>query len=290
MIYLLWGVLMTTLTFVLGGLPLKSLRKGAGRIVYWVACLAAAGALAAGHMYLLSAMFLSQVILIGVFSEFEELGLGLISSSFFAVLMTAMLSAGGFAFWVYSVGPGWLEAITALGHQVLDPVLQINTSLNLDVKELVMQLPSVATILWIVTLYLSVLLEPRLTAPSKEPLPASRFREELALVRAPDFMVWLFIGSLLGTFGSFGEAKIPALHGVAVNLFNICLVVFFFQGLGVVGKFFERIKLGWLWQTLLMVFIILQLFIFVSLIGLLDHWMDFRTRLNKGREELNRET
>lgn len=288
-LYLLWGVLMTGLTFVLGALPLKSLRRGAGRVTYWGACLFVTILLFGFHLQFYAVSFLSLVVLVGLFSEFEELGLALVPSAFFALLITTMLSGSGFAFWVFSVGPAWQQTVLTFLQGALDPLLQINTNIKIEARDVMSQLPSLAVISWMVALYVAVLLEPRLTAPSAKPLPKSRFRKELPEIRVPDVVVWTFIISLLGAFGSFKALDMAAVHSVGVNTFNICLVVFFFQGLAVVNKLFDSLKMGWFWQTLLMVFIILQLFIFVSLLGLIDHWLDFRARIEKRRQQIKEE-
>jgi hypothetical protein len=124
---------------------------------------------------------------------------------------------------------------------------------------------------------------------SEEASPAARpsFRSQLADVRMPDVCIWIFIASLLFAFGGFGN---KALHAVAVNAMNVTLVLFFFQGTAVTMRFFAKIRMGWFWQTVFMVLIVLHLFLFVSLVGLLDYWFDFRTRFAKppevGREEV----
>lgn len=277
---------MTALTFVLGAVPLKSLRRGAGRLTYWSLGLGISAVLFALQLHLFAAAFLSMVVLIGLFSEFEELHLNLQTSAFFALLITSMLALGGFAIWIYSVGPAWNQMVLAALQASLDPLGRFSEALKVDYNELMLQLPSLALILWTVALYLSVLLEGRLTAPSSEPIPPSKFREELAQFRAPDAIVWIFIASVLGAFGNF---NVKGLQTVSVNVLNVSLVIFFFQGAAVIARFFQSLRMGMLWQTVLMVFVVLQLFVFVSALGLVDHWVDFRTRLNKRGEQINRE-
>ena len=41
--------------------------------------------------------------------------------------------------------------------------------------------------------------------------------------------------------GTFGGLKVQAVEAVAVNAMNICMVLFFFQGIAVVGKFFDSV-------------------------------------------------
>jgi uncharacterized protein YybS (DUF2232 family) len=155
--------------------------------------------------------------------------------------------------------------------------------------DLMLQLPSVVLILWMGAIYLAILLEDRLSmgAKSAEVVPApSAMRAQLPVFRLPDVCVWIFIVSLLGAFGG-----IPwrAFEVISVNVMNVCLVLFFFQGAAVTVQFFNKLRMGWFWQMIFMILIVVQLFLFVSLIGLLDYWFDFRTRMGKRPTEVNRE-
>ncbi len=112
-------------------------------------------------------------------------------------------------------------------------------------------------------------------------------RQQLADLRLPDGVIWLFIGALLGAFGGF---EVRGVEATSVNILNVSFVLFFFQGIAVVAKFFEKLRMGSFWQFVFMLLIVVHLFLFVSLVGLTDYWLDFRTRLNKRTTEFNRET
>jgi uncharacterized protein YybS (DUF2232 family) len=89
--------------------------------------------------------------------------------------------------------------------------------------------------------------------------------------------------------GAFGEFGLVGAQATSVNFLNVCLMLFFFQGLAVIYRFFAVFRVGFFWQALLMIIVVGQLFLLVSLLGLMDHWVDFRARLSKRREQMKKE-
>jgi hypothetical protein len=278
--YAFWSLLMTAMTYVLGGASLKALRHRAGRGTFWTICGPICIALFALRWDALAIAFTTLVLLIGVFSELEEIGLGFGMSAFLAVLMNSLVGGGAFALWVSATGSKWVVQIQTWLENLVKPLSGMNPALQINATDLMPQLPSVILILWIVALYLAVLLERRLGSPS-------HIQKQLSQWRLPDVVVWIMIFGLLGAFGNF-ENKV--IHSVSINAINVCFVLFFFQGLAVVSQFFRRLKMGPFWQMLFMVVIVLHLFLFVSALGLVDYWADFRARMkNKGAPGVNRE-
>lgn len=282
-----WAVVLTALTFFVGGTPLKALRRGLGRTPFWAAGMAVATLLIAVHWVLMGVAFLSLVILIGLFGEWEEMGLSFLASSFFSLLVTGLIGAGGFALWVYSFGAEWKSFLLSRIDLWLKPALQMSPNIKVNPYDIMMQLPSIVVIGWMVALYLAVLLERRVRPPYGEsvPHPQHFLRRELFRIHVPTAVIWVFILALLGAFSDY---NVKWLEMLSVNFLNVCLMLFFFQGLAVVLRLFEMLKVGVLWQILLMVLFIVQLFLVVSLVGLIDHWIDFRGRMSK-RMEMNKE-
>ena len=278
---------MTALTYVLGAPALKILRRRLGRAGYWALMTALASALYALGGGLLGVAFFSLAVLMGVFEEFEEMGLSFAVSAFFTLLINALLSGGAFALWVYTVGPRWSRSVSDFLAESLKPVFEINPHLQLNLQDLMGQLPSVALIMWMISIYVAVLLEGRmLTGKESSPPAWPAMRPQLAALRLPDVCVWLFIVGLLGAFGEF---EVKGVQSLSINVLNVCIVLFFFQGIAVVGKFFEGLRMGAIWQTVFMTLIVMQLFLVVSVLGLLDFWLGFRARIEKRTSALNRE-
>jgi hypothetical protein len=286
-LFSVWAVFMTGLTYILGAASLKVLRRRLTRLQYWALTTAISIGLYFAHAKLLALSFFSLVVLMGVFDEFEEMGFSFPVSGFFTLLINSLLSAGAFALWTVFTGPNWNQVIVSSLEVGLKPLGEINPHFQVNYSDLMLQLPSVAIIMWTISIYVAILLEARLSTGEMAPTnPLPSLRPQLAVFRLPDAVVWIFIASILGSFSSFGPHAVEAL---AVNVMNICMVLLFFQGIAVVAKFFESVRMGAFWQFLFMVVLVVQLFLFVSLLGLLDYWLDFRSRLTKRTESFNRE-
>lgn len=284
--YTVWSVLMTGLTYVLGAPPLKLLRAKLGRPGYWLLGIGLSALFFAAGAKAMALAFFSLVVLMGVFSELEEVGSGFMVSGFFTLLINTLLGAGAFAMWVSVTGPGWVQQIQTFLETALKPLANLNPQVKINYFDLMLNLPSMVIILWMCAIYLAVLLEPRLNNGEPATAHSAATRAQLAEFRLPDPVIWLFIISLLGAFGGVSPKWLEA---IAVNSLNVCMLLFFFQGIAVVTKFFEAMRTGWLWQVLFMILIVIHLALFVSLLGLMDYWLDFRARLTKRTEQFNRE-
>lgn len=279
--YSVWAVLMTALTYVLGAVSLKTLRRKFGRAGYWTVTIALSAGLFALQFKLLSVSFFSLVLLVGVFTELEEHHQSLNVSAFFTLVINALVGAGAFVLWATTTGPKWSQTVLGWIEQMLKPLTEMNPGLEIKYFDLMLQLPSIILIMWMGALYLAVLLESRLLGEDETlSTDAVNMRKQLGEFRLPDVCVWLFIASLLGAFGNFGNQVVEA---IAANTLNVSFMLFFFQGVGVVSKFFEKLRLAPFWQTLLMALIVIHLFLFVSVLGLMDYWLDFRSRIAKGK-------
>lgn len=280
---MLWAFILTALTYFLGAGPLRAVRSQLGRGFYWslVLLLSAIsfsiGILGTGNeasLFLwVGASFLSLSILLGVFSEFEESGLNFDLSAAYSILVLSCLSLGatGILFWMK--GPVLFSKTKTFFEQSLK-----GAQLELPVDQLIFQIPSVIIILWMLAIYSGVLLEGRIRLGVHKP---SLLRSELFQFRAPGWAVWIFIASLLPAFGEFGPQWVQV---VATNILNVSIAVFFFQGLGIIHQLLIFMRVGLFWQIILVMFLVLQLFIFVSCLGLADYWLDLRTKLIKWRQ------
>lgn len=282
-LFALLAVVTTAMFHVLGAPLLLALRRRLGRWGYWAFVLPFSGVLFAGRLQWLALVFANLSILMGVFEEFAEGGFGFSSSFFLALLIDALLSAGSFALWVVSVGSKWSQVLQDSIETSLKPVKELYPNLPINYAEIVSQLPSLVLIYGILALFISILAESRFNDGKRPPM----MRPQLEVFRAPDVCVWIFIGSLLGTFGGF---HVHVVEILSVNAMNVCVGLFFIQGMMVLLKAFDALRMGTVWQTIFGTMIALQLFMFVSLVGLLDFWFGFRERLAKRAERFKQET
>lgn len=96
---------------------------------------------------------------------------------------------------------------------------------------------------------------------------------------APEWLIFPFLAA-----GFLLLAPVPAVRLVAVNLLLVLGLIYFFQGLAVMAALYERFHLpGFLRLLGFLIAFMNPVFLVVTLVGLLDLWLDFR-KLNQPRE------
>jgi hypothetical protein len=111
-------------------------------------------------------------------------------------------------------------------------------------------------------------------------LPREKVASQLKLLeyRLPDYFIWVAMTAFLLTMVSFGGKAIAIL---AVNILNVAIVLYFFQGLAVLEVFLNSVKAGMFSRVLTYIILVGQLMFVLSIIGLVDYWVDFRGRLRR---------
>ncbi|OGR01137.1 MAG: hypothetical protein A2511_16465 [Deltaproteobacteria bacterium RIFOXYD12_FULL_50_9] len=94
----------------------------------------------------------------------------------------------------------------------------------------------------------------------------------------PDHLVW---GVVLGITGLIIPGDIP--HVFALNLLIVLGTLFFFQGLAVLSHLLNRWRFPGLLRSIIYLIFFLQVFgiVILSIMGLLDTWLDIRRRKPK---------
>lgn len=96
--------------------------------------------------------------------------------------------------------------------------------------------------------------------------------------RVPDLFIWF---ALFGFFFSLVDLKVPHLKVVATNFSIFSIVVFFFQGISIV-EFMTRIyRTGFFTKIALYMLLLGWLGPAISVVGLLDYWVNFRKMVRK---------
>lgn len=279
----LWSIVLTGLTAVFGAAPLRALRLALGGWGYWTLTLTLSGGLLGLGWGPLGFCFLAISFVVGLFAEFEERGHGLISSAVGSLLVTSMFVAGGFAFWVAHQPASWLSGLTTFVEAQMNLIPHWQEVVKIEAKDLVLQLPSGFVVLMVMALYLSLVFQKRMQVV----LGIRRAPHyKLAKFHVPESFIWILVLAVAGTFMKWTPFWVSP---IGANLLNVALVVFFLQGLAVVVSYLEAMKLSPFWQLIILVSMVVQLFLVVALIGVADYWMDFRSRLNKRAQPVNRE-
>jgi uncharacterized protein YybS (DUF2232 family) len=131
-------------------------------------------------------------------------------------------------------------------------------------------LPGAALSSTLMACWLNLVVAKRYCRIHQLPMPAW---QEWRLWKAPDFLVWIVIAVGIALLLPFVFLKIPGL-----NLLMVVGVIYLFQGLAIVGFYFERWKLPKIIRAVLYTVILIQQFFTLGamLMGLFDIWIDFR--------------
>ena len=97
--------------------------------------------------------------------------------------------------------------------------------------------------------------------------------DSLKLWKAPEFMVWIFIGCGVMLILPENSFKILGLNGLI-----ILMTIYFFQGIAIVSFYFEKKNVPRMFRIFLYSILALQQLVMLSVIGLgfFDMWINFR--------------
>ncbi|WP_413585875.1 DUF2232 domain-containing protein [Bdellovibrio sp. HCB274] len=272
------SILLSMMTVVFGAPLLRVLRQAYGPWAFWIL-----GLLVTGAAWLLNAqplaMFIGSVwMTLGVYNELEQRGLGWWKSGILSVLLgtgAASISLYG-AFKVNGINT--YAEVQKLVEQFTEQIQKMNPAVKLDASVLMQQVPSAIAITLILALGVGLIFERRVFSWLN--LPREKIASQLNLLeyRLPDFFIWVAMTAFLLTMVSFGGKAIAIL---AVNIVNVALVLYFFQGLAVLEVCLNSMRAGTFTRVLVYIILVGQLVLVLSVIGLIDYWLDFRSRIRK---------
>lgn len=116
-------------------------------------------------------------------------------------------------------------------------------------------------------------------------VPYSYGLSDLTSFKAPEFLVYPLILSLILWIGA--DHGLPAYSEIiGKNLLYSLGVFYFFQGFGVYNDLLKHLKINGFMKTLFIAFTVLLAARFLALVGLFDLWFDFRKYFkNKKKDE-----
>lgn len=284
-------VLLSMITGLLAAVPLRALMRISGRKVYWTFSLIATGLLIAAKAFVPALFIFTLVILIGSFSEYERSGDSLPRAAACAILTTLAGWALGFmGLWsIFGKQSLWIikTRITQTIDKTVAAYFQIYQGAELtaaDVKSaLFTQTPSILLMSLMAALFLAVLFEKRVVGLFQAKIKAPTYR--LVFFKVHDVVIWAFIFSLLGSFTVYDNELLKA---VSINTLYVCLMLLFFQGLAVTAHFFQVTRLGTPWRIFWYLLLIVYLTLSLSILGLMDYWLNFRLRVSRRAAELRK--
>ena len=210
--------------------------------------------------------------------ELEQRGTGWWVSGLLSVFAGACASSVGIYRAFKISGINTYAEVQKLAEQLVQKVTEMNPAMKLDATILLQQVPSVIVILLVVALGLGLIFERRVFSWLN--LPREKIASQLKLLeyRLPDYVIWVAMIAFLLTMVSFGGKAIAIL---AVNILNVAIVLYFFQGLAVLEVFLSSIRAGLLTRVLAYIILVGQMMLVLSIVGLIDYWVDFRGRIRR---------
>jgi hypothetical protein len=272
------SILLSMVTVVLGAPLLRVLRKSFGPQAYWLT-----GLVVTGAAWLIKAqplaLFLGSIwMTLGAYTELEQKGFGWWYSGILSVLSGSVASAAGVWVAFKQNGINTYAEVQKLIEQFAQKVQDMNPSVQLDAETLLQQTPSALIIVLVLALGVGLIFERRVFSWLN--LPHEKIASQLKLLeyRLPDYFIWVAMIAFLLTMVSFGG---KATATFAINVVNVCIVLYFFQGLAVLEVFLNSMKAGVFTRVLTYIILVGQLLLLLSVVGLIDYWVDFRGRLRK---------
>jgi len=271
------AVSLTLTAVVFAPLPLMLLRRNGGRISFLVGAVLASAILIVFSTPLTVALFGGAAIVTLVFCECEGQNIGYSSSMFVSLLVICgfLTMATGYAIQAYGFDP-----VVFFRNQIQMALTQIAlpTGVAIDKEALVKQVPSALFIIIVFSVWMSSILVNRIEkllgwVPTAQDHVFGSL--ELRKWKLPDSFVWIALASMAGTFFEVSPLWV---HWLATNIFNVVVMLYFFQGLAVIVDFFAVKRVGSLWRVVAYMFIFSQLFLMVAFLGFVDLWMGFRDR------------
>jgi len=284
------GIFLTGLTPFLGAPLLRIVRNVYGPFAFWIPAVLMTGALFAGSMGTMGLLMLSVWLAVGIFSEFEARGYGSFWPAMLAIAVATLVSWQGpvvlGSYMGPSVGPSLQESLKTLVERIESNPQQKEwlEIVGIAPQTLMGQVPSMLGIVFMMCLAMSLILARRISG-----LFGVRYEQIAGTGRLLDFRIpdALAIVLIVSFLFSFLNVKEPLVNIVALNVLQFLVGLYFFQGLCVLETAFLIFRVDPLIKIAVYILIVAQLFFLLSLIGLADFWLDFRTRMRNWKLRRN---
>ena len=246
-------LLLAVLFAPLCSIPLLSLAKHNDRGFYATGFLVFFLLFGLSHLtgYFLWAPFLSVALLVFLFHSFRVNGFNLFSSGALSVFGVLGVISLGLYFW--------------LTYQNLSFLPWISGSLetfSLEHQEaFISLLPAIVTTMLIVSLWIG--------------LSYNNYRSLAMAFKVPDICIFI-LGLSIGL--AFIDHGLDWVKVFGLNIFVIMIVVYFLLGTSVITMIFNLNKVGFLWQLLICLLLVLYAPWAILLLGVFDYWLDLRTK------------
>ena len=264
------ALILSNVFVFLAVLPLRYLRLVFGRKLFILSSVFCCALLISFGMWSWVLAHVSLCLLIGFYRELEENQLSIFISAILSIGTTVM--AGLVIFFSYSriTGLDTKNFLLSYFAPVLEQIQKKPHLKQINLDHLLLYFPSGLVVGLMFILFISLI-----------GVQNSSNGQRLKNFRLPDGIIWVFIFSLALTFISLSNPTISIISG---NVFIVTLGAYFFQGFAVFTHFLDRFSVFGFWRFLAYFIVFLQM-LFVSGLGILDYWFDFRNRKPKTLKE-----
>lgn len=217
--------------------------------------------------------FAAVVLVVGLFTEIEGWGASRGAAGLGSMVALCAAVGAGVGAWCRTLKVAPLTWISNWVEPMVVKMKELYPQLDVDLDLIVSQLPSALIIMGLLVLAIAVLSERTwLRFADSRVLPARKWT---------DFKVWdvgIYV-LMLALLAALTRHGIKPVTIVGVNVLNVLVVLYFFQGMAVVFKAFDVFRVGALWRVLISFVLIFQLAILVAVVGVSDYWLEIRNRL-----------
>lgn len=265
-------VILTLSTGIFGGAPLLLLRRTADTLNFIFLQLLTITVALYFKAQMLALMILCISILVLVFVALEKKTI--LMKSVTSVLMSAAIFFLVLFLWAhFKEGGSFWPWISSQVEFYFTQAKTVVGDLTITLETLTHQVPSLIVTLLALNLWIAVLFDSR----AQRRIGALKPQIEIQNFRTPDVFIWAIIVSLLF---SFLKTPIPGLQEAALNILNVSLLLYFFQGLSVLSFLMGIMNFGSLLKMIVYLIFIAQLLLPICL-GILDFWLNFRNKISK---------
>ena len=259
------GLLLSNTFVFLAVLPIRHLRLIFGRWLFVLSSGLCLLGLSLCGLWAWAFIHLSLCLLIGFYRELEENQVSIFPSAVLAISTTTMASLMTFFTYLKITNQAVENVLIKNLNPFIEGMQQISRFQQTNINALLWYLPSILITILMILLFLSLSLCSQKLS----------HRNQLKDFRLPDALIWVFIASLAMTFISVGHGQVTI---AATNVLIITGAAYFFQGIAVLTHFLDRFSILGFWRLLAYFIAFFQIFPFISGLGILDYWFDFRRK------------
>lgn len=264
------GFFLTLLSLIWGAPFIRVLRQKYGFLAFW-----SAGVILSSGTVDLWFLIASVWVTVGLYSELEAKGVRWIWGGISSVALGTMVLLGGSFGLAQANGIVTLSQLADVAKTFFKERTLIQLPAEFDFMTLVHQAPSIAIIAIVLVLAHALIFEKAVYRWFR--IPRERFAAQIKLLdfKLPDIFVWIGMVAFLGATMDWKWQN----H--SINILNVCVVLFFLQGIAVLEYFYKALRVGFFVRALGYFLFVFQLFVVLAFVGFIDFWVDFRKRIRK---------